>query len=151
MSHFSKQCPGNILFGLQLHLIVLNPDYKQTNKNTKELHVWETKDQQEAAPGDVKGSQKIRDGLYGSVENSDLVRNKTDDVGDKIQDGSYGPVKQSDLARNKMDDRGDKQGKIHEDYTLKQRAPASEDGLTKETWGEYLLRIFGGTVLVFVV
>ena len=98
----------------------------------------------------MKGSQKIRDGSYGAVENSDLARNKTDAAGDKIQDGSYGAVKQSDLARNKTDDRGDKEGKIHEDYTLNQRAPAREEGLTKETWGEYLLRIFGGTILYFL-
>ena len=68
----------------------------------------------------------------------------------KIRDGSYGAVENSDLARNKTDDRGDKQGKIHEDYTLNQRAPVREEGLTKETRGEYLLRIFRGTLLYFL-
>ena len=65
-----------------------------------------------------------------------------------IRDGSYGD--NSDLAQNNTDDAGDKQGTVHEDYNLNQRAPAREEGLTKETWGEYLLRIFGGTILYFL-
>ena len=128
---------------------MLNPDYKQTNKYTKELHVWETKDQQEAAPEGVKGSQKIRDGSYGAVENSDLARNKTDDAENKIQDGSYGAVEHRNFAQNKMDDKGDKEGTIHGDYTLNQSPSAREVGLTKETQGEYLLRVPVGTVKVF--
>ena len=64
-----------------------------------------------------------------------------------IRDGSYGD--NSDLAQNNTDDAGDKQGTVHEDYNLNQRAPAREEGLTKETRGEYLLRVAGGTVKVF--
>ena len=103
---------------------MLNPDYKQTNKYTKELHVWETKDQQEAAPEGVKGSQKIRDGSYGAEEHINF-------------------------AQNKMNDKGDKEGTTHGDYTLNQSPSAREVDLTKETQGEYLLRVPGKTVKVF--
>ena len=98
----------------------------------------------------MKGSQKIRDGSYGAVEQSDLARNKTDDAENKIQDGSYGAVEHRNFAQNKMDGKGDKEGTTHGDYTLNQSPSAREVGLTKETRGEYLLRIFRGTLLLFL-
>ena len=97
----------------------------------------------------MKGSQKIRDGSYGAGGNSDLARNKTDDAKNKIQDGSYGAVEHRHFAQNKTDVKGDKEGTIHGDYTLNQSPSAREVGLTKETQGEYLLQIPGGTVKVF--